>query len=227
MKSKRNLMTMLVGLAMLATPITAAAKDHNHDAANYSHASQVRTFNAPARGVKVGTAAEYRNEGPLAHRDWNAAHREWTRGYGYGGPGYVGPNYYGPGYYGGSAAPYYGAPGYAGYAGGGSCAQARRVMNVYQRDRYTGHPAAAADYLRQNQWAFRSGCGGGAVGPRAGGLFSGLGGFGGAPAYRGPAGYNGGGYGQPYGGGYGQPYGGGYGQPNGGGLGGILQQFVH
>lgn len=214
MKSKRNLMTMLVGLAMLATPITAAAKDHNNDAVNYSHASQVRTFNAPARGVRVGTAAEYRNEGPLAHRDWKAAHKEWKDGYRYGGPAY-----YGPGYYRGPvaaypAAPYY-APGYAGYGGGGgSCAQARKVMNVYQRDRYTGHPAAAADYLRQNQWAFRSGCVGSA-GPGAGGLFNGFGGFGGAPAYRG-AGYNGGaGYGQPYGGGYGQPYG------------GILQQFIH
>jgi Ni/Co efflux regulator RcnB len=223
MKSKRNLMTMLVGLAMLATPITAAAQDHNHDAANHSHPSQSRSFNAPARGAttRVGTVGEYRNERAVDHRDWNAAHREWNHGYRYGNPGY-----YGPSYYGGPAAPYYGAPGYAGYGGGGSCAQARRVMNVYQRDRYTGHPAAAADYLRQNQWAFRSGCGGG-VGPSAGGLFNGLGGFGGAPAYRGNAGYNGGGYGQPYGAGYGQPNGGGYGQPNGGGLGGILQQFVH
>ena len=30
MNSKRGLMTVLVGLAMLATPIAAAAKDYNH-----------------------------------------------------------------------------------------------------------------------------------------------------------------------------------------------------
>ena len=76
-------------------------------------------------------------------------------------------------------------------------------MNTYYRDRNTGHPAAAYDLLRQNQWAFRSGCasrsafGGRTVrrtrwigwilgGQRPGG-------------YGNYGGYNGG-YGQPYGG---------------------------
>ena len=90
-------------------------------------------------------------------------------------------------------------------------------MRTYARDRATGHPAAAADLLRQNQWALHSGCAGG----NGGGLLGGLGGGGyrGAPAYN-----NGGGYGNGGLGGYrGAPaygnggYNTGYGQPNGGG----------
>ena len=101
-------------------------------------------------------------------------------------------------------------------------------MRTYARDRATGHPAAAADLLRQNQWALHSGCATGAVGGggllgglgglggyrggqqynnyNGGGLFSGLGGFGGnrnAPVY------GNGGYNTRYNTGYGQPYGGG------------------
>jgi hypothetical protein len=72
-------------------------------------------------------------------------------------------------------------------------------MRTYQRDRATGHPAAAYDVLRQNQWAMRSGCATGA--PVGGGLLGGLSGYRGAAPYGG--GYNGGGYN----GGYGQPYG--------------------
>lgn len=222
MKSKRNLITALVGLAMLATPITAAAKDHRD---NYTRASQAHTFSAPVRS-RVGTVNEYRGLGAVAHRDWHEDHHGWDRGYGY---GYGRPGYYATPAY---VAPYYAGPVYGGggygYGGGGSCAHARQIVTTYQRDRYTGHPAAAADVLRQNQWAFRSGCGGG-VAPYAGGLFSG---FGGAPAYTNYGGYNRGyntGYNQPYGGGYGQPYGGGYGQPYGGSsmLTPLLQQFIH
>jgi hypothetical protein len=232
MKSKRNLMTVLIGLAIFATPIAAAAKDHHHDAASTtstSHPSHTTSFHAssaPARSfatTRVGTVDEYRNQGAVAHRDWVENHPGWNRGYAYGRPAYYGNRPY---YAGGPA--YYGAPGYAGggYGGGGSCAQARSIMSTYESDRYRGHPAAAADVLRQNEWAFRSGCGSPASAAMGPGLFSGFRGFGGAPA---PAyGNYGGGYGQPYGGGYGggQPYGGGYGQP-GGGLGGILQQFIH
>src|SRR5579863_7238710 len=154
MKSKRNLMTALVGLAMLATPITAAAKDHNHDAANTSHPSHSSSFHtstAPARNfsaARVGNVNEYRAQG-AAHRDWVDNHRGWTPGYGYGHPGYyANRGYYNPGYV-APVAPYY-APGYAGYGGGaGSCAKARQIQTVYQQDRYRGHPAAAADVLRQ------------------------------------------------------------------------------
>jgi hypothetical protein len=110
---------------------------------------------------------------------------------------------------------------YSGYGSGQGCAGAQRVMRTYARDRATGHPAAAADLLRQNQWALRSGCASGAP-YGGGGLFSGLGGYRGAPAYNN---YGGGGllgglgglggyrnapvYGNGgYNGGYGQPYGG-------------------
>ena len=83
------------------------------------------------------------------------------------------------------------------------CRHARGVIINYYRDRNTGHPAAAYDLLRNNQWAFHSGCSAGT--PYAGGgLFNRFGGLGGGPAYG--YGYNG--YNQPYGG-YGRPYGGG------------------
>jgi hypothetical protein len=232
MKSKRNLMTVLVGLAMLATPITAAAKDHKNGAGNFSRPAQVR-FNAPARVAPVVvTNHPFRNRtvfvpAPVVRADPHWDKHEWKhdRENDHDADDYVG--YGRGGYYGGPA--YYGAPAYAGgYGGGGSCARARQIQTVYQQDRYRGHPAAAADVLRQNQWAFRSGCGGGVPIGGGGGLFNnGFGGFG--NGFGGGAPYGGGynrGYGQPYGSGYGG-YNGGYGQPNGGGLGGLLQQFVH
>jgi hypothetical protein len=191
MKSKRSLMTVLVGLAMLATPITAAAYDHNGYAHNNSRAAHVsRSSNAPVRGFVaprnvVGPAVvarhELHNNALPAVRDWRAD-RAWRDANAY-------RNYGNRGYYPAPAypavAPYYGAPG---YAGAQSCRQAQSIMYNYYRDRNTGHPAAAADLLARNQWAFRSGCGGAAA--NAGGLFRGLGGM---PAY------NNGGYGQPYG----------------------------
>lgn len=190
MKSKRSLMTVLVGLAMLATPITAAAYDNDNHAHNNSHAAHVsRSSDAPARNVRPAdvTRHEFRNNAVAANRDWRAeraradanAYRNYGRNYG--NPGY----YRAPAYP--VVTPYYGAPG---YAGAGACRQAQSVVNNYYRDRNTGHPAAAADLLARNQWAFRGGCGGGS--PYAGG------GFGGVPAYNNYGGYNGG-YGQPYG----------------------------
>ena len=217
MKSKRNLMTVLVGLAMLATPIAAAAHSNDNYAHNNSRAAHVsRSSNAPARNVAPAvTRHEFHNNAVAANRDGRAnrawadtnAYRNYGRHYGrkYGNPGYYGAPAYGV------AAPYYGG----GYAGGGSgCGNAQRVMNNYYRDRNSGHPAAAYDLLRQNQWAFRSGCAGGS--PATGGLLGGLGGYGGVPAYN-NGGYNNGGYNN---GGYGQPYG------SGSTLAPLLQQFV-
>jgi len=201
MKSKRSLMMVLVGVAMLATPITAAAYDNNHyardNAHNNSRAAHVsRSTNAPARAFaparNVGPAGvtqrDFRNNVAAANRDWREDHNGWNRGSGtsdeyrnYGNPGY----YRAPGYP--VAGPYYGAPGYVGgpgYAAAGPCGRAQKVMNIYARDRNTGHPAAAADVLANNQALFRS-CGIGS--PYAGA-------FGGVPAYN-----NYGGYGQPYG----------------------------
>jgi len=211
MKFKRSLMTVLVGLAMLATPIAAAAKDHNRY--DNSHAARVsRSFNAPARNVapvvvnrhafRQGSAATWMPApAVVARHEWRGNHRGWNRGDGdaddyqnYGNPRYYpAPVYTAPVY----AAPVYQGYG-AGYGGGQNCGKAQRIVNTYYRDRNTGHPAAANDVLRQNRWAFRSGCVAGA--PMAGGLFGGLGGV---PAYNNYGGYNGG-----YNGGYGQPYGG-------------------
>lgn len=217
MNSKTGLMAALVGIAMLATPIAAAAKDKNHNF-NYSRPARAsRAYVASARnfGPVVVNKHDFRNgkhatwmPGPRAiapvewrdHR-WGDRDDDDYRGY---------RNYYPAPVY---TAPVYGAPSYPAYGGyGGNCRAARSVMYNYNKDRATGHPAAAYDLLRQNQWAFHSGCSVGA--PYAGGRF---GGFGGVPAY-GSYGYNSG-YGQPYGG-YGQPYGG------GSMLTPLLQQFV-
>jgi len=195
MKSKRSLMTVLVGFAMLVTPITAAAYDNAHNNSRAAHVS--RSFNAPAHSFASSrnVAQAVRNSGAVttwrpaagwaARRDWADAQAYRNYGRNYGNPGY----YPAPAY--SVAAPAYSVPG---YAGGGACRQAQSVVNNYYRDRNTGHPAAAADLLARNQWAFRSGCGG--IAPTTGGLFSG---FGGVPAYNNYGGYNGG-YGQPYGG---------------------------
>ena len=88
MNSKRGLMTVLIGLAMLATPIAASAKDHKY---NDSHAAQHEYRNgamwmpAPA----VVSRHDWRD-----HHDWNAnAYQNYgNRGY-YGAPAYVAPVY--------------------------------------------------------------------------------------------------------------------------------------
>jgi hypothetical protein len=203
MKSTRSLMTALVGLAMLATPISASAYDYNYNHGN-SHAARVaRSVSASAHPFATGRALGHDG---IAARDWRADNRGWgdAAAYrAYGRPGYVaGPRYVAAPAY-GVAAPYYGGGG-----GGGGCGRAQQIMNTYYRDRNTGHPAAAYDVLAQNRWAFRNGCAGGGA-PVSSGMLGGLGGFGGfgggapvsnyRPAYNG-GGYNGGGYGQPYGG---------------------------
>jgi GNAT superfamily N-acetyltransferase len=227
MNSKRGLMTVLVGVAMLAMPLTAAAKDHGR-----FHNSQARVFTpAPTVAPVVVSKHAFRHGATwmpapvvVGRHEWRGNHGRWNDGdaddyQGYGNRGYyAAPVYTAPVY----AAPVYAAPAYQGYGygGGQGCAQAQRVMRTYQRDRATGHPAAAADVLRQNQWALRSGC---ASGAPVGGLLGGLGGRGGyrgAPVYN-NGGYNGGllgglggyrgapvyGNGQGYNAGYGQPYG--------------------
>jgi hypothetical protein len=212
MNSKRSLMTALVGLAMLATPIAAAAHDYNHyDHA--THAARVAAATHPFANHVYGNGAFARHERheERAIADANA-YRNYGRGYGapaYVAPAYTAPVYAAPVY----AAPAYATPGYAaapyyggGYGGGNGCRRAQSVMTNYYKDRNTGHPAAAYDLLRQNQWALNSGCATGAPGlgsaSSMGGLLGGLGGYG-RPAYNG--GYNTGyaqqGYGQPYGGG--------------------------
>ena len=181
MNSKRGLMTMLVGLAMLATPMAANAKDWHWR--NGRQAVFARpNFRNGAAWTPPPPAID-RHDWHEQH-EWLEHHRGWNGGY-YPAPVYAAPVY---------AAPVYqGYGGYGGYGGGAGCGGAQRVMRTYARDRATGHPAAAADLLRQNQWAMHSGCGAGA--PFGRGWFGGgQGGYRGAP-------YNNYGYGQPYGGG--------------------------
>lgn len=195
MKSKLGLMATLVGLAVLATPIAAAAKDHRQDyvRGQGGHVENKHKFHHGgtwAAEPRVYPVHEWHDRG-WRHRDWD---EDDYRGYS------------SRGYY---PAPVYAAPapvyGYGrGYGYQDSCRQAASVMYNYQKDRATGHPAAAYDLLRQNQWALHSGCAAGSAPYGGGGQFNGFG----AP------GYGNNGYGAPYGG-YGQPYGG-YGQPYGG-----------
>ncbi len=105
MNSKRGLMTVLVGLAMLATPITAAAKDYNH---YESHARRARARPDSDLDASAGESAVARHG--YEHRAWDAnAYRNYgNRGY-YAAPAYVAAPAYPV------AAPYYGG----GYAGGG------------------------------------------------------------------------------------------------------------
>src|SRR5579863_5988518 len=81
MKSKRGLMTLLVGVAMLAMPLTAAAKDHgrfnNPQGRNFAGAH----YAAPA----MANRHEFRHGGAwtpavggLDHHNWNGNHRGWN-----------------------------------------------------------------------------------------------------------------------------------------------------
>lgn len=176
MKTKLSLMAVLVGLAMLATPIAAAAKDHHH----YDYVRSQGGYFVNKHDAHHGTWVPAPRVYPV--RDWRDGgwgdrdewrEHEWHDGY------------RGDGYRGYYPAPVYTAPapvyGYGpGYGYRDPCRRADGVLYNYQKDRATGHPAAAYDLLRQNQWVLHSGC---AAGPA-------------------PYGY-GGGYGN-----YGQPYGG-------------------
>src|SRR5271156_2826734 len=200
MNSKRSLMTALVGLAMLATPIAAAAHDYNHYD-HPAHAARVAAATHPFANHVFGNGAFARHERheERAIADANA-YRNYGRGYGYAAPAYVAPAYSAPVY----AAPAYAAPGYAaapyyggGYGGGKGCRGAQSVLTNYYKDRNNGQPAAPYHLLRQNQWALNSGCASGASvmgSSPLSGLFGGLGGYG-RPAYN--TGYAQQGYGRP------------------------------
>jgi hypothetical protein len=177
MNYKRKLMAALIGLALLAAPITAAAKDRDsgrndaHQARTESRGdgSASHSYSAPARANDRArnfvpapmTHSESRDHhetrnAPVAveHRDWNQGRDErGDRGRDY-------RDYrdhdrgdrddYAVG------APYYVMP--PEYAGG-ACAWAQHLRNVIARDRYTGHPAAASDLLPQLYRAEQA-CGG-------------------------------------------------------------------
>ena len=205
MKYARNLMPGLIGLALLAAPITAAAKD-NDSGRNDSHQARVESRHdvhsdannaaraaaprnemreqrsvrneipnvapAPAtrdesrdqhdRGTwmkppQAVTNRDAREDRKDARRDWHEDRNDgdrWNhdrdRDRDYRKYGLRDYDDYAVG------APYYVMP--RGYAGG-ACAWARHLRNVYNYDRNTGHPAAAADLLPQLRRAERN-CGG-------------------------------------------------------------------
>ena len=219
MQNKRKLITGLIGLAMLAAPITAAAKDHDNGPASNQPQAQVHSNarvspsynmprseaaqprvnheqvreNAPARTVapamtmsRPDNRADRRaenaarndvrqdrrenrtfNSAPVvtAPRDARVDRRDnqWNRNEApRDGRSYVRRDYdndyrghnYNRGYYDRDDA--WVMP--RNYAGG-SCGWARHLRAVYNHDRYTGHPAAAADLLPRLRRAERA-CGG-------------------------------------------------------------------
>jgi len=166
MKFKGHLMMGLIGLAMVAAPITASAQNtdnHRYEAtAPHAYSSPARE-NRTVRSVVPQTRDERvdrRAPEVATHRDsrevrgdvnrWNdrAFHDYDYRNHGY--------RDYGRDYYGPRAEGYYVMP--QGYAGG-ACAWARHLNIIYNEDRNTGHPAAAADLLPQLHNAERA-CGG-------------------------------------------------------------------
>jgi hypothetical protein len=162
MEHKRNLITGLIGLAMLAIPITAAAMVNDSGNA-YNNASMSRSYMPMRSDCPVGTVVpatmnrdqrdtDTWNEAPIVLvDDWREDRYERNRRWGYNRwrPYRRGYNY-NRGYYG------YGNRGY-GYAGG-SCGWARHLRNVYNQDRWSGHPAAAEDLLPRLRRAERA-CG--------------------------------------------------------------------
>jgi hypothetical protein len=224
MKFNRNLVTGLIGLALIAAPITAAAKDNdrggnnshqeqaqarsneshadarqqerhqdqaNREAARDQHQARVenRQDNHEARvenrqdfrnqvrderqdnrkeardqsnDFRGYTGAPYVNEHRDARedrRDWNRQGREWNHDGGerwiYGDRGRDYDRAYDPDYDNEYASGWVMPRGYY----GGSCGWARHLRNVYNHDRYTGHPAAAQSLLWQMRRAERN-CGG-------------------------------------------------------------------
>jgi hypothetical protein len=167
MMSSKSLAAAILGLAMLATPITAAASEHHRAARNTARtaASAPRTFNfhnsAPAR--IVAPASSFAPRVGTSNRSAQAAgwhqHRDFDDRGNFAGNGGVVPVYPAYGYTNLAPAPAVGyltpAPtlGYAAPTYGSSCAAAQRAIKIARHDRRTGHPAAANDVLRNNAQA--------------------------------------------------------------------------
>ena len=92
----------------------------------------------PLTATAFAEPADSVNSNYVERVDW---HHDYYDGYRYN-RGYYGNRYYGNRY----------AYGY-GYRGYGACGNAARLQNQAARDRWTGHPAAAADVAQQAAWA--------------------------------------------------------------------------
>lgn len=189
MKYTRNLISGLIGIVLLAAPITAAARD-NDSGRNSSHeaarATMTRSEVREQRGARTESHvvaapnitlesrehARSFNQAPAVaarhdvredrHEDRVDARREWRHDRDDDRWDRDRDDRYGG--YGnrGYYAPYSnGAPYYVMPRGyaGGACAWARHLRTIYLHDRNTGHPSAANDLLPQMHRAERS-CGG-------------------------------------------------------------------
>jgi hypothetical protein len=179
MKYQGHLMMGLIGLALLAAPITASAQntdgrkfDSHRSQSNvkpaepHSYSSPARA-NGPARNLAPATedrnarSQAMRNESRdervnrTASNDRDNDHANRDRDHwNYGDRDYH--RNYDRDYDGPRAEGFYVMP--RGYAGG-ACAWARHLRGVYHHDRATGHPDAANDLLPQLRRAERA-CGG-------------------------------------------------------------------
>jgi hypothetical protein len=164
MRSTKSLIAAILGVAMLATPITASAAEHHRARVNVARAAAIapRSLSvrntAPARSFAatrwfaprafVNNRAE-RLFARRQYRNFNAAPV-------YAGNGVVTPVYPSYGYSNVAPVPAVGymapAPtvGYTQPYYGSSCAAAERAVKIAQHDRKTGHPAAANDVLRNH-----------------------------------------------------------------------------
>ncbi|MGH7814968.1 MAG: hypothetical protein ACREQI_13325 [Candidatus Binataceae bacterium] len=174
MNSKQRLISILAGIAMLAMPAAASARDHGQHRGFKARPAHEFRVARPAHNFAAPVAVR-RNFDRRAARvnRWHDGYRrgDWAQPYA-GGYGY---NYVPAAPVTGYAAPYY---------GGSACGNAQRTMNQVRLDRRTGHPAAANVLLRRHRGMVRS-CG--YAGQADSGLFNGLGA---APGYAG--------YGTPY-----------------------------
>ncbi len=166
MRSTKSLFAAIVGVAMLATPITAAAAKHHHGTGNHARAaaSTPRSFNhrnsarassfAPAPYFAPRAFANNRGARSAA---WNQR-RDFDADDNFSGNGgafraYPSYGYNSYGYNNVVPAP---AVGYMTPNYGSSCAAAQHAMNIARHDQRTGHPAAARDVLRNSSRALAS-----------------------------------------------------------------------
>lgn len=175
MNFRKDLMSGLIGLALLAAPIATAARDNDSgrnsphqsvrsDAAAHNSVSasatrnefreqhDARSFNrAPAVAARRDVREDRHEDRVDARREWRDDRRD--RRHDRDDDRWDRDRDYAP--Y-SNGAPYYVMP--RGYAGG-ACAWARHLRGIYLHDRNTGHPSAANDLLPQMRRAERN-CGG-------------------------------------------------------------------
>jgi hypothetical protein len=167
MRSTNSLIAAILGVAMLATPVAAAAAEHHRGDRNSARAaaSAPHSFNFH-NSAPAGPLAATRAFAPRAYRG-NRGERSvnWRhdRNFAYNNlpaTNAVVPIYPSYGYTNSVPMAGYVAPapmvGYAAPEYGSPCVVAQRAIKIARHDRRTGHPAAANDVLRNNSQALAS-----------------------------------------------------------------------